>query len=286
MISIQTCLWMNHEAEEAAKFYTSLFDGRILRTIPYGKAAAKASGQPVGGPMTVEFEIAGSSFLALNGGPHFRFNPSISFFVSAEKDIDRLWAELNVKTRMPLQRYPFAEKYGWCVDRFGVNWQLMSAETGQTISPALLFANKKFGQAGKAIEFYNSVFPNSKVDMVARDEKTKAVLHSRFSLAGQNFVIMEGPLEPDMDFSPAVSFVIRCQDQNQIDRMWSALSAVPQAEQCGWLCDQFGVSWQVVHRDWGVMLENADPAGRERLMAAILKMKKPNLEVLERALRG
>jgi len=288
MKGIQSCLWFDGQAESAAKFYTSLFpNAKIARSVRYSKSGAKASGQVEGSTMTVEFELDGSKFLALNGGPHFKVNPAVSFFVgcSTEAEINGLWAKLCKSPRMELGQYPFAVKYGWCEDQFGVNWQLMLSSRSQKISPALLFANKKFGKAEEAIKFYTAQFPGSKIETIAKDAKTDAVLHSTFSLAEQSFVIMEGPLEPEFDFSPALSFVILCESQVEIDRIWGQLSAVPAAEQCGWLQDKYGVSWQVVHKDWGKMIGDSDPPTQDRLMAAILRMKKLDLKVLEQVYR-
>jgi predicted 3-demethylubiquinone-9 3-methyltransferase (glyoxalase superfamily) len=187
---------------------------------------------------------------------------------------------------MQLQKYPFAEMYGWCEDRFGVNWQLILGPRAQKISPALLFANRRYGKVEEALQFYVSTFPGSEIERIARDEKTGAVVHSAFSLGGSRFVAMEGPLEPEFDFSPAFSFVVNCDSQEEIDALWLKLSAVPEAEQCGWLCDRFGVSWQIVPAEWRRWLGESDAAARDRLMAAILKMKRPDLKALEKALCG
>jgi len=289
MKPVQICYWFNTEADEAAELYCSLFPAsRILGKVPYGKAGAKATGQKPGGTMTVDFELAGLPFLGLNGGPHFKIDPSISLFVAceSEREIDALWKGLKRTARMDLKAYPFAKKYGWCEDRFGVNWQLILGEARQKIAPALLFANEKFGKAAEAIEFYTSVLPDSKVERIAQDEKTKAVIHSRVRLAGRDFVFMEGPLEHGFDFSPAVSFVLGCSTQGELDRIWSRLSAVPEAEQCGWLRDRYGVSWQMVHENWGTMLRIASPEAREKAMGEVLAMKKLDLDRLSRALRA
>lgn len=278
---IKTCLWFDIQGEEAARFYCSILkDGQIERTIPYGKAASHASGQPEGSVMTVDFTIGNLPFMALNGGPHFRFNPSISFVVGCESEaeMEKLWTKLGQSVRMELATYPFARKYGWCEDRFGVNWQLIWGPDRQRISPALLFSNQKYGKAEEAIHFYMSNFPNSRVLSIAKDEKTKAVLHARLLLSGHEFVIMEGPIDPATAFSPAVSFVLGCDSQEEIDVMWDQLSADPENEQCGWLTDRYGVSWQVVPKDLGKMLFEEDPVTRERLMSAILGMKK--IEIL------
>jgi predicted 3-demethylubiquinone-9 3-methyltransferase (glyoxalase superfamily) len=177
-------------------------------------------------------------------------------------------------------KYPWAERYGWCEDRFGVNWQLMVGERARMITPALLFANARYGRAEAAIRHYVSVFEGSGVQQVDRDPATGAVRFAAFTLGGTPFVAMEGPLEPAFDFSCGTSFIVPCASQAELDRTWDALSAVPEAEQCGWLVDAFGVSWQLVHEDWGKLMSTADPARRDRLMGAILKMKKPDIAAL------
>lgn len=287
--NIEPCLWFNGAGEEAAKFYTSVFpQGKMGAGLKYGEASAKASGNRVGDVMTREFDVAGLTMLALNGGPHFTIDPSISFFVGCdtEAEIDQLWKQLAKTVRMELSNYPWAKKYGWCEDRFGVNWQLILAPRRQKIAPALLFANEMFGKAANAIEFYQGVFPNSSVQTLARDEKTKAVTHASLTLNGQDFVIMEGPLDPKFRFSEAISFMVMCDTQDEIDRYWKKLSAHPKAEMCGWLKDQFGVSWQITHRHWIDWTSNGTPQQTERVMAAIMQMKKPDLAVLEKAYRG
>lgn len=289
MTPIQICLWFDNQAEAAANLYLSAFrNSRRGGVVRYGKAAANASGQPGESVMTVELELEGLKLLTLNGGPHFRINPAISFFVGceSESEIDELWGKLSKTVRMELKRYPWAPKYGWCEDPFGVNWQLMLGPRRQKISPALLFANQRFGKAAEAVHFYVSQFPDAKIDTMARDEKTGAVLHSVFRLCGQDFVILEGPLEHEFDFSCAVSFIVGCESQAEIDGLWERLSAVPEAERCGWLKDKYGVSWQIVPRDWGKWLREATPVQRERLMGAILRMKKPDLNALQAAYAG
>ena len=123
-MKLQTCLWFDGQAEQAAALYTSIFKrSQMGRVVPYGKAGAEASGQREGAVMTVEFELAGHRFLGLNGGAHFKINPSISFFVACENEseMDALWSKLAKTVRMELKKYPFSQRYGWCEDRFGVN---------------------------------------------------------------------------------------------------------------------------------------------------------------------
>ena len=120
MQKITAFLWFDHQAEEAAKFYTSVFKnskvGRILR---YDEASAKAAGGKVGSVLTVEFEIDGQKFTALNGGPEFKFNESISFVVNCDtqKEVDYFWEKLTAHGGQESQ-------CGWLKDKFGVSWQI------------------------------------------------------------------------------------------------------------------------------------------------------------------
>jgi predicted 3-demethylubiquinone-9 3-methyltransferase (glyoxalase superfamily) len=120
MQKITPFLWFDHQAEEAAKFYTSVFKnskvGKILR---YDEAAAKASGRPVGSVLTIEFEIEGQKFTALNGGPQFKFNESVSFVVYCETqdEVDYFWQKLTADGGQE-------SECGWLRDKFGLSWQV------------------------------------------------------------------------------------------------------------------------------------------------------------------
>jgi predicted 3-demethylubiquinone-9 3-methyltransferase (glyoxalase superfamily) len=128
-ISIQKItphLWFDNNAEEAAKFYTTIFDNsKIIHIARYGDAAAKVSGRPKGSVMTVVFELVGQRFMALNGGPIFKFSPAISFLVSCEtqEEIDNLWEKLSEGGEK--------EQCGWLKDKFGVSWQIVPNILGE-----------------------------------------------------------------------------------------------------------------------------------------------------------
>ena len=123
-------LWFNTEAEDAAKFYTSVFsNARIGSILRYDKAAAQASGQPEGSAMTVSFQLDGQDFTALNGGPHFKFNEAISLVINCESqaEVDHYW------NRLAEGGDPAGQQCGWLKDKFGVSWQVVPTELPQLI---------------------------------------------------------------------------------------------------------------------------------------------------------
>ena len=151
----------------------------------------------------------------------------------------------------------------------------------QTITPFLWFDT----EAEQAASFYTSIFPNSKiVKTVRRGEGMpgpSGVLTVAFELGGQSFVALNGG--PHFKFTEAVSFVVNCDSQQELDAYWEKLSAGGAEVQCGWLKDKFGLSWQVVPRILPELLSDADPAKSVRVMKAIMTMKKLDIAALQRA---
>ncbi len=288
MNKFSTCLWFDSQAEEAAKFYSTVFAStRIGKIARYGHSGADVSGQKEGSVMTVEFEIEGHQIIGLNGGPLFKFTPSMSFFVScsSQGEIDDKWKKLSAggNVRMGLDKYPWADAYGWTADKFGVEWQLILSPRPHKIVPSFLFVDALFGRGEEAVNHYLSIFPNSKIESMARDEKTKSIMHCAFTLNGQGFTLMEGQGKHGHTFNESMSIMVNCQDQAEIDRYWTALTKGGEESQCGWLKDKFGVSWQITPKDMGKFMSN--PATSERVMKAMLGMKKIDLAALERAAR-
>jgi predicted 3-demethylubiquinone-9 3-methyltransferase (glyoxalase superfamily) len=291
-------LWFDGTAEEAARFYTGLFPGgRTGRIARYGKEGFEIHGQPEGRVMTVEFELAGFRFGAINGGPIFRFTPAVSCLVTlgAAAELDRLWAGLaeGGTVLMPLDAYAWSSRYGWLEDRYGLSWQLMLDANGTTpaITPMLLFTGAQAGQAEEAIAHYTAIFPDSRVDGIMRHDGSGpdaagTVLHARFRLFGQGFAATDSAYPHGFGFTEANSLLVLCDTQEEIDRCWSALSAVPEAERCGWLKDRFGVSWQIVPAVLPAMMSDPDPERVARVTQAYLRMGKFEIAALERAYTG
>ncbi|MBI2037446.1 MAG: VOC family protein [Candidatus Magasanikbacteria bacterium] len=306
-------LWYDKEAKEAAEFYTSLFpDSKItnVKTI---------RDTPSGDCDIVSFKLWGYSFIAISAGPFFKFNPSISLMVNfdpsqdteARKRIGELWDKLSDggNVRMEFQKYPFAEKYGWVSDKYGLDWQLIltnpEGERRPPIIPSLLFVTDIGDKAEEATNFYLSVFKNTKRGQIARypagmpahnasrsdaggeSNKEGAIMLTDFQLEGQWFAAMDGSSAMHkFVFNEAVSFIVHCDTQEEIDYYWEKLSAVPKSEQCGWLKDKYGVSWQIVPSAMDEMMQNGTPEQINRVTQAFLPMKKFDIAKLREAYEG
>lgn len=149
----------------------------------------------------------------------------------------------------------------------------------------MLFTGKQFGMAEKAINFYTSVFEHSSTDLLMHypeeSEYAGKVLYSEFTLNHQNLIAMDGPGAHDYTFNEGVSFVAECESQKEIDYYWNRLTEGGQESKCGWLKDQFGVSWQIVPAVLGELM--SDPEKNPRVMQAMLKMNKMDIETLLKA---
>src|SRR5205814_2488379 len=150
------------------------------------------------------------------------------------------------------------------------------------ITPFLWFDK----EAEEAANFYVSVFPNSKLGTIARygeagPREAGMVMTVDFELNGQGFVALNGG--PDFKFTEAVSFAISCETQDEVDRYWAKLSEGGEEGPCGWLKDRYGLSWQIAPTILGEMLRDEDPNKAERVMAAMLEMKKIDVEALQQA---
>lgn len=283
MQKITPYLWFNNCAEEAMAFYVSAFDdARILSVTRY------ADGPSKGKVLNGAFELAGQQFMALDGDPAFSFTPAISFFVNCatEAEIDALWARLSDggSVMMPLQAYPFSAKFGWVADKFGVSWQLSLAPRAQKITPFLMFVRDQHGRAEEAMRLYTSLFANSGIDAITHEGAT--VQHALFHLSGQEFMASDGGLGHDFTFTEAISFFVQVSTQEELDHFWDQLSADPSAEQCGWLKDKYGVSWQIVPSLLNELMSTPDAARSGRVMQALLGMKKLDMAGLQAAWDG
>lgn len=284
-------LWFAYNAEEAMNFYISCFkNSQIASKSYYNEESAKASGQPKDSLMAASFTLNNQEFMVLNGGPVFQFNPSISLFVNCETEpeTDELWNKLSDggKVLMEYKTYPFSKKYGWIQDRFGLSWQLNFTETPQKIAPCLMFTGKQAGRTEQAMNYYMSLFKNSGVQILARYEHGEGdmegnIKHARFTLNDEDFIAMDSHLQNDFSFTPAVSFMVFCKTQEEIDYFWNNLTNGGKEIECGWLEDKFGVSWQIVPEKLNQLLSDPDAAKAKKAMHAMLQMKKLVIAELE-----
>lgn len=287
-------LWYDKEAKEAALFYISLFEQSKL---VYTKVIKNPP--PYDDSELVSFELAGQQFMAISAGPYFKLNTSISLMVACAtaEEVDRMWEALSEggTELMALGEYPFSKRYAWVQDRYGLSWQLMLVEGGQEvqkITPNLLFSDGSCGKAEEAIRYYAEVFENSEIGQISRYAEGEAqsakakVNYAAFKLDGVALSAMDNGYDVDYTFNEAFSLIVNCRDQKEIDYFWEKLSAVPEAENCGWCKDQFGLSWQVVPSNMEEILFGGSEEQVQRVTEAFLKMKKFDLEVLEKVRLG
>jgi predicted 3-demethylubiquinone-9 3-methyltransferase (glyoxalase superfamily) len=286
-------LWYNTQVKEAATFYVSIFDNSRILDVTV------IEDTPSGDAEMLSFQLEGQQFNALNGGPIFQLNPSISLMVSCStaEEVDRKYAALSQggSDLMPLGEYPFSKRYAWVQDRYGLSWQLMLSEDKniqQKITPSLLYSGCVSGKTEEAMTFYTSVFKGGTVNLISHYQPGEAALpeakinYANFTLNGVNFAAMDNGYPADFNFNEAFSLMVYCDTQEQIDYYWNALSAVPEAEQCGWLKDRYGVSWQITPRILDDIMYHGTREEARRVTQAFLPMKKIDIKAIEAARRG
>ncbi|WPU96178.1 VOC family protein [Mucilaginibacter sabulilitoris] len=294
MLRIKPHIWFAQDkAKEAAEFYSTVMPDS---TVDYAGHFPTGDGECE----TVEFTVAGQPFLGISAGHHMEINPSISFMVhfDAAERIDEAWGKLieNGKVMMPLDRYPFSERYGWVADKYGVSWQLMLAnpDNGErpVIMPSMLFTPPMAGKANEAVDFYTSVFKDGKRGTTATrqedmgPDKTGTLLYGDFYIDQTWLAAMDSAHQHGFNFNDAISLLVPCETQEEIDYYWSALSADGKPGQCGWLKDKFGVSWQVTSTIVPETLKSGSPEQISRVTQAFFQMQKVDVAALQQAYDG
>lgn len=296
--TIVPCVWLDDQAEEAANFYTKSFQGgQVVATSHYPASSDNPAGKPRGSVMTIEIEVAGQRFTLLNGGPIFVINPSISFFVFVETatEADSIFAGLadGGQVLMPIDKYPWSERFGWVKDRFGLSWQIMAeprGATGTTIAPCLMFTGALHGRAEEALKLYTSVFPDSRIELLdrysAQEGPEGTIKHGRAVVAGHKFTAMDSNYNHGFTFNEGLSLQVMCKDQSEVDHYWTRLSEGGEPGPCGWLKDRFGVSWQIVPSSIADWMNSKDVAARDRAFAVMMRMTKIDIAAIDAAFRG
>ncbi|ATC35515.1 VOC family protein [Elizabethkingia anophelis] len=274
------CLWCNGDAKESAEFYCQVFGGKIT----------------VDTPVVINIELFGQKLMLLNAGPQFEKNPSISFLINcaSEEDVQHYWDQLSEggMVLMELDSYPWSKKYGWIKDKYGTTWQLYFGEMQeQRLVPTLMFMHRNNGKAMEAMEFYTSTFPESKIEGVLKykdggenGQDPENVQHAQFVINNYMLSCMDSSLDHKFDFNEGISLVIMTNDQKETDHLWNTLiSGGGRESMCGWLKDQYGVSWQIVPKKLIELMNDTDPAKSQKVVQAMLKMQKIIIAHLEEA---
>lgn len=279
-------LWFDRDAGEAGEFYAAALPRTKANIVMrYPQEVPDFQKGLEGRPLVVDVDVDGFHLTLINSDDTFRPTPALSLILNfdpllfsgsaeaARVALNAAWEALSDggTALMELGEYPFSPHYGWVQDRYGVSWQLMltnpQGEPRPFVIPQLMFANDVEGRAREAAEFYTSLFDDAGLGTVI-PRPTGGVMFGEFHVGEQWFSIMDSDIAHEFGFTPGVSLEVCCTDQVEIDRLWEALSAVPDAEQCGWLVDRFGVSWQVVPENMGELLKR--PGAYDRM----LEMKK------------
>lgn len=276
--SIYPCLTLKGKVAEAAPFYIDTFgEGKVVQTSPY----------------VIMIELSGQKIMLLNDGPSSTPNGSVSFMVSSDsaEETEVYWNKLidGGKALMPIDNYPWSIRYGWVQDKYGVSWQLFTGETkaSQKFSPSFMFTGADAGKAAEAVHFYTELFQNSHIDGIMEytegDGDTPGfVKHAQFKINDFTAMAMDSSANHGFGFNDSVSIVVDCDTQTEIDKYWEGLTANGGQEvACGWLTDKYGISWQIVPKVLGQLM--SDPERGQRVMAALMKMKKLIIADLESA---
>ena len=298
MQKITPFLWFERDMPAVVAYYQSVFPGTIV------KAGGELSDTPSGTVQMATIEIFGMNFDLMTAGPYLPFNATVSFLVSCSsaEEVDTLTAKIMGNEHTFLMEpgtYPFAERYTWLADRYGISWQFMYAPdmsmmpVGQKVTPTLMFSNDACGRATEAADFYTSVFHDAKVNYLQKYEagetqNEKAVVkHAGLTLENVNIALMDNGTTPaSFTFAQAVSFVVTCENQAEIDYYWEKLTDGGTEVQCGWLNDKFGFPWQIVPSAISRMMSTGTSKQIDRVTQAFMPMKKFDLATLERAFAG
>jgi predicted 3-demethylubiquinone-9 3-methyltransferase (glyoxalase superfamily) len=294
MQKITPFLWFEKNLKEITDFYVSVFPGTNVKT------SGELEGTPSGTVEMATMEILGTDLSLMTAGPYMPFNPTVSFIISCESidEVDTLWSALS-KTGtvlMELAEYPFADKYGWIQDKYGVSWQVMfssSMKAPQKVTPTLMFAGEACGRALEAVNFYTSVFHHSKIDYSMEygasepfaDTRAK-IKHAGITIEHFHMALMDSGVKSPLTFEQAVSFVVNCDTQEEVDYYWDKLTEGGKEIQCGWLNDKFGMPWQVVPTAMERMMREGSKEQIARVTEAFMVMKKFDIATLEAAYGG
>jgi predicted 3-demethylubiquinone-9 3-methyltransferase (glyoxalase superfamily) len=270
---IYPCIMCKNNAKEMAEYYLSVFtDIEIADENNWA----------------VVLNIVGQRVMLLNGGEMAHPNPTISlmYLTTSAFEVQDLYNKLikGGKDLMPIDSYPFSEKYAWVEDRYNVSWQIITANEKdiiQKIVPTLMFVGENNGKAAEAIDFYTSKFPNSEKLGVLKytgdeGEIPGNIQHAEFKMLDYLLMIMDSSNLNSINFSEGVSLVVECKTQEEIDKYWDIfISNGGEEGMCGWLKDKFGVCWQIAPSVLKELLKKSP-----EVMKEMINMKKLDIRRL------
>lgn len=275
--TIFPCIWFDKNAQEAAQFYTTVFeDATILSQ----------------NPMVTIMHINGCQFMLLNGGNTYSPNPAISYYVycGSEEMVQNIYAKITEKGKilMALDSYDWSPKYAWVEDEYGVNWQLdvNDSSSEQKIVPSIMLSNEQFLKTKEIQQFYTSTFVPSEVLLEANypagsSVPEDALLFTQFRIKDMLLNAMSNSQPFEYSFTAGNSFVVECDFQEDIDFYWETLGENGSYQMCGWLTDSYGISWQIVPKILKQLM--ADENRAPRVIEAFLDMQKFNIQKLKDA---
>jgi predicted 3-demethylubiquinone-9 3-methyltransferase (glyoxalase superfamily) len=300
MQKITPFLWFEKDMNAVVDYYASIFPDVST------SSSGELENTPSGTVQMKSISIFGTRFDLMTAGPYLSFNPTVSFIISCESqdEAQDLWNKIikEGKELMPMQSYDFAPMFGWAQDKYGVSWQIMymngekptnlPVQVGKIVS-TLMFCGDVCGRAEEAMNFYVSIFPNSHVDYSSPydgsepvDDDRAKTKHAGFTLDGTRFSVLDSGRKSPLTFQQAISFVVYCDNQKEIDYYWEKLTDGGAEVQCGWLNDKFGVPWQIVPKRMTEMMSTGTPEQIARVTEAFMKMKKFDIQTLEEAYEG
>ncbi len=280
-------LWYDTEAKEAAAFYVDLFGGKIDWTYTI-------TDTPSGDSDLVQFQLGDMTLAAISAGPYFKLNESMSLMVTvADKaDVTRIYEALSDGGRvlMPLAEYPFSPYYVWLEDRFGLSWQLSYApdlDKPYQFDICLLFSQDQVGLAQPMLDYYKDKLPQASVGQISYYGEGEAPVeaaklnYAELLIGDQKIIAMDHGYGGVASFNEAFSLMVYVDNQEEADSWYEIVSAVPEAEICGWAKDQFGISWQIVPRILMEAYDSASPEQIKAVNAAVMTMKRLDIASIQ-----
>ena len=243
--------------------------------------------------MVINIEIEGQKLMLLNAEPMFQPNLTLSLMMmcDSKEEAESYYQKLseNGKVMMELDSYPWSESYAWVEDQYGISWQIYyTKEYKQKFSPVMMFTGQNNGKCKEALDYYPSVFPNSKIESVMEYQEGQGdtagnVAHSQFNINNYLMMAMDSSHDHKVNFTEGTSMTIMTKDQEETDYYWNEFTKEGQESMCGWLKDKYGFSWQIVPNRLIELTNTHEVERAQKAFGAMMKMKKIIIKDIEDA---